>query len=103
MKVHHVEAAGRYHRGNTAFCGGLEPGRPGAEKTAHYFVRPLGRRHVQHAGDHARFDERFHRPPADPRGVKNQNFAPGLFEDFFRPLHALGCIAEHARHDDGLV
>ena len=68
--------------GSAGFGGGFEPVRAGAEKAADEFIGPFGGGDVEDAGDHARFDERFHGAPADAGGVEDEHFEACAFEDF---------------------
>ena len=104
-EVHHVEAAGRDHGGYPRGGGGVHAGGAGVEHAADQLVGPLGGGEVEHAGDHATFDQRFHRAAARAGGGEDQHLVAGFLQHALGLGDAGGGVAEHAGDDErpGLV
>ena len=101
-KIHHVEAAGGDHCGDTMPRGGVEAGRTGGENAADEFVGPFGGRDVEDPCHRAACDQRFHRPTTGACGMEDDDIAAGRFEQRPGLLHAGGRVAEHRSDDEGL-
>ena len=98
-KVHHVQAAWRDDGGHSGLRGCIQTLRAGIEHAAQQFIRPLRGRDVEHTGDHAAFDQRFHGPPAIAGGGKDQHFIARRLQQLFGLRDTGGRVAKHAGND----
>ena len=88
---------------NAHLGGGGQAVWAGGEDAADQLVGQLGRGDVEHAGDQAVADQRFHRLAAVAGGVKDEHFVAGVFEDLAGVLDAGRGDAEHRGGDEGAV
>ena len=98
-EVDHIETGRRDDGGHTLHGRRFEPFWSGAEHPADQLVGPFGCGDVQHADDQALGDQAFHGPAAGTRGVEDEHFVSGLFEDGLGRLDANGRVAEHRGND----